>query len=539
MRPHINAFFKSCAGLLPCPEPIVEIGTCQVAGQEDIADLRPYFAGKTYIGCDVRPGRGVDRIEDIHNLTFRDGEVGTFLLADTLEHVWHPHLAFSELHRCLRDDGVAIFTSIMHSPIHSHREDYWRFTPETFRELARPFAHAVVFYGGDANFPHTVCGVGAKADFDPDYLRQLVEPLSRLDTPAAHHFDSHTRRLIRHLALKLTPAQFPAEPVREPSSAAAGGFDKPVSSPGWVLTTGQWLQGWALTDGAQTVEVQAGNQLIHRADLKIPRPGISAQSGTGSDDRPMGFKDQVDLNGVDDIVGKLQLITVDGEGRRSVVAESAFGIVLGTIQPPSGFALHSLDERPVDERRLAARRLIESIREEGDRVVVDLGCGFRKQGNVGIDIQLEGTDADLVCRLGFESIPLDDETADEIFCRDFLEHLPKGVYSERQGKMIYPVIALMNEVWRILKPGGVFTSFTPCYPNIETYQDPTHLSVWTLESMQYFCGKYPVARNYGVKARFELLENRMDSFYLYAQLRKPESLAADPKETDCQTSGEV
>jgi hypothetical protein len=79
----------------------------------------------------------------------------------------------------------------------------------------------------------------------------------------------------------------------------------------------------------------------------------------------------------------------------------------------------------------------------------------------------------------------------------------------------------MNEVWRILKSGGTFTSLTPCYPNPEVHRDPTHLSVWTLESMPYFCGKYPVAGVYGIKTKFELVENRLDGFYLRAVLGKP------------------
>ena len=87
--------------------------------------------------------------------------------------------------------------------------------------------------------------------------------------------------------------------------------------------------------------------------------------------------------------------------------------------------------------------------------------------------------------------------------------------------MRYPIIELLNEIWRILKPGGTFTSFTPCYPAVEVHEDPTHLSVWTLESMAYFCGKYPVAKLYGVKTRFILEENRLDRFYLHAILRKP------------------
>ena len=42
--------------------------------------------------------------------------------------------------------------------------------------------------------------------------------------------------------------------------------------------------------------------------------------------------------------------------------------------------------------------------------------------------------------------------------------------------------------------------------------------------MQYFCGKYPIARIYGVRTNFEILVNRLDGFYLHAVLRKAVSL---------------
>ena len=151
-------------------------------------------------------------------------------------------------------------------------------------------------------------------------------------------------------------------------------------------------------------------------------------------------------------------------------------------------------------RGLRDANSIDAIRARGEPVAIDLGCGFRKNGNLGIDVTSEGTNADIVCRLGFEPIPLDDEIADTVFCRDFLEHIPKAYYSERDQALRYPIIDLMNEIWRILKPGGMFTSFTPCYPAVEVHRDPTHLSVWTLESMPYFCGKYPVAKIYGVRS---------------------------------------
>ena len=143
MRPHLREFFELCAKTLACPEPIVEIGAFQVAGQETISDLRRLFPGKTYIGCDMQTGPGVDRLEDIHKLSFRSGEVGTFLLADTLEHVADPRRAMHEIYRCLRDDGVVIYSSVMNFPIHAFPNDYWRFTPEAFRALAVDFPRAM------------------------------------------------------------------------------------------------------------------------------------------------------------------------------------------------------------------------------------------------------------------------------------------------------------------------------------------------------------------------------------------------------------
>src|ERR1700712_5003820 len=74
------------------PEPIVEFGSLQVEpGQPN--DLRPLFPGRKFIGTDFRPGPGVDQIEDLRRLSFADGEVGTALCLDTLEHCEDPMAA--------------------------------------------------------------------------------------------------------------------------------------------------------------------------------------------------------------------------------------------------------------------------------------------------------------------------------------------------------------------------------------------------------------------------------------------------------------
>ncbi|MBA3543823.1 MAG: methyltransferase domain-containing protein [Chthoniobacterales bacterium] len=501
---------------LDCPEPIVEIGAFRVAGQEAISDLRPLFPGKRYIGCDMQSGPGVDRIENIHELSFQNGEVGTFLLSDTLEHVADPIRAMNEVHRCLRPGGVAVYTSVMNFPIHGYPNDYWRFTPEAFRELAARFERVMIFFCGPKDFPHTVCGVAGKGDYSPDVLRTLAERAADIRTTAPLIVEARAGRVIQNLMSKLmrdTKSTSPAQDGR-------AGFDR-LAKAGWYLVTGQWLTGWTTVAGVSEVEILAGETVLHRARLTRARPDLAKRLQLTDPEAKIGFSEQIDLSALGDYAGTFRMALAHANDEREIICESAPGLALGSIPLETEFAMHSFDERPAIDALAAGRELIEAIRARGETVQVDLGCGLRKNGNLGIDVTTGGTSADLMCRLGFEPIPLDDGSADTIFCRDFLEHLPKAYYSEREQTLRYPIIDLMNEIWRILKSGGAFTSFTPCYPAVEVHRDPTHLSVWTLESMPYFCGKYPVAKTYGVKCNFTLEENRLDDFYLHSVLRKP------------------
>lgn len=166
MRKETRAFVEAVASELPLLEPIVEFGALQVEGQEKYADLRPLFPGKHYIGCDMRPGRGVDRIENLHALTFADESVGTVIMLDTLEHVQYPFKAMAEVARILKPGGVCIMTSVMLCPIHAYPSDYWRFTPEGFRVLLEPFETRWVFDDRPTLFPRSVYGVGIKGPVD-------------------------------------------------------------------------------------------------------------------------------------------------------------------------------------------------------------------------------------------------------------------------------------------------------------------------------------------------------------------------------------
>lgn len=182
MRKRIKQFVKITATELPFSEPVVEFGALQVPGQIGFADLRPFFAGREFVGADMRNGPGVDKILDLHSIDLPSESVGSVLCIDTLEHVEFPHQAMKEIYRILSPEkGIAVITSVMQYKIHDYPFDYWRFTPTAFESLLKPFQNTFVGYAGKKEFPHTVVGIGFKGDVPDlsafikkyDYWRKL------------------------------------------------------------------------------------------------------------------------------------------------------------------------------------------------------------------------------------------------------------------------------------------------------------------------------------------------------------------------------
>jgi hypothetical protein len=517
MRPHIREFVRISSEVLPLAEPVVEIGSRLPQGQEKLADLRPFFADKTYIGCDMIDGPGVDRVEFLEGLSFSDGEVGTFLFCDTLEHVKDLSGAIGELRRCLdKVHGIVIATSVLAFPIHGYPNDYWRFTPEGFRTLFEGFEATLVYYAGDPNLPHTVCVVAGARDLLEQYREGLATKLASQKVLAPHHTDSLSRAVMSAMARQLAVAA-----KDENAAEAAGfGFTGALLQEGWILYPGAWIQ----AEIKNTPEVAFYRLRSDTAVLMELRPDDLNIRSHESGKACFQFGSTVPSARLT----RLHLEAVSAAGSAVCVARSSRGLLFADIFNNPAFLSH---QAPVDKTSVAGSQtedevgveLVDRLHKQGQKIVVDLGCGFRKKGSIGIDSKRDGTEADIVCLLGFDRIPLEDGSADEVVCRDFLEHLPKAVFLESRREFHYPIMYLMDEIWRILKPGGLFTSWTPVFPHPELFQDPTHLSAWTMNSMGYFCGEYPVARRiYGVRACFEKLGVSEDGFYLHAQLRKPQ-----------------
>ena len=140
------------------------------------------FATKSYVGCDMRPGPGVDRVEDVTAISLPDESAGTVLCIETFEHVFEVSKAFDEVFRLLKPGGIFVITSPLNFRIHGYPDDYWRMTPNCLRRHLSPYAARVSGYQGYHAFPHTVMGVGLKAPVALDCVARLEKLVAAYQT---------------------------------------------------------------------------------------------------------------------------------------------------------------------------------------------------------------------------------------------------------------------------------------------------------------------------------------------------------------------
>jgi SAM-dependent methyltransferase len=159
MNQFLHGMIRATAETFDLPEPILEIGSYQVAGQETVANLRPLFRGKEYVGLDMRPGPGVDCVADVEELPHASGSVGSVIAVSTLEHVPRFWRAFEEIFRVLRPDGVLLVACPFYFYIHAFPNDYWRFTPAALELLLERFPTRILGWHGPRRRPINVWGL--------------------------------------------------------------------------------------------------------------------------------------------------------------------------------------------------------------------------------------------------------------------------------------------------------------------------------------------------------------------------------------------
>lgn len=156
--------------------------------------------------------------------------------------------------------------------------------------------------------------------------------------------------------------------------------------------------------------------------------------------------------------------------------------------------------------------------DEGD-VHLDIGCGTTKKARIGIDrfaapgvnvvmdlnslhvysiCEKPNTDAPLPDRAIrhqqpqwlddrpyaiARGLPFEDNSIESAISHHCLEHIGDGF------------IMLMDEVYRVLVPGGVFRVITPLFPSTAAVADPDHRRYFMDDTFDSFCGHSGSADN--------------------------------------------
>lgn len=149
---------------------------------------------------------------------------------------------------------------------------------------------------------------------------------------------------------------------------------------------------------------------------------------------------------------------------------------------------------------------------------LDLGCGdrFKKPGYVGVDV-CDWSNKYPKDEFIYGVIPhilstFADSSIEEVYASHFIEHISQD-----------KVIETFNEIYRILKVGGLFEIYVPPTTGRGAFCDPTHLSFYNDMSWRYYDMTWhkELSQSYGINCDFKIIENKIISeFNLHAILQK-------------------
>ncbi|MDH6130263.1 glycosyltransferase [Kitasatospora sp. GP82] len=130
-------------------------------------------------------------------------------------------------------------------------------------------------------------------------------------------------------------------------------------------------------------------------------------------------------------------------------------------------------------------------------LALDLGAAHRKPpGYLGVD-QHPGDGVDIVATLPGR-LDLPDDSVGLLRAVDFLEHVPAK-------------IPLINELYRLLAPGGMLLTLTPSSDGRGAYQDPTHVAFYNENSFWYYTDNQYRVFVPEIQARFQ--SSRLVTYY--------------------------
>lgn len=138
MHTSVMAFIEQCVNEYELAgKKTLEVGSMDVNGSP-----RQFFTG-SYYGVDMRPGYGVDRILNAHELWALDDKYEVVISTEMLEHDSEPWTSVRQMRlRCSDAGGFLILTARGYDergcfPIHSYPDDLWRFSVHGATELLK------------------------------------------------------------------------------------------------------------------------------------------------------------------------------------------------------------------------------------------------------------------------------------------------------------------------------------------------------------------------------------------------------------------
>lgn len=156
---------------------------------------------------------------------------------------------------------------------------------------------------------------------------------------------------------------------------------------------------------------------------------------------------------------------------------------------------------------------------------LDIGSGprprnpFGAEKIYGIDIREYLDNQVYYCDLALGKLPFNDDEFDFVTAYDVIEHIQR-LSIDVNNINRFPFIELMNEIFRVLKPGGIFFNTQPCFPFKEAFQDPTHVNIMSEDTMElYFC-EPAWARIYGYSGSFAMMEDGWVGSSYFSFMRK-------------------
>ena len=123
------------------------------------------------------------------------------------------------------------------------------------------------------------------------------------------------------------------------------------------------------------------------------------------------------------------------------------------------------------------------MNKKAERLMLDLGCGNKKRpGTIGVDYNSR-VDGDISHDLNVFPYPFESESVDRVYIDNCLEHLDSPM-------------SVMEEIHRILKPGGEVKVIVPYFRSPSAFHDPTHKTFYTVESFSYYDPEHPICKRY-------------------------------------------